>query len=299
MVKIGLTLPTYRRLADRAAITAVADKAELYAFHSLWCVDHVIMAESHLDHFGPTFFEAPTTLAYLAGRTSRVMLGCSIMPIAYRHPLLQAKMIATLDQLSGGRAIYGGAAGYLEGEFAALGIDFHQRGQIADEYLQAIRIAWTEERPEFHGRFVDFARVRTDPKPVQQPHPTIWVGGDSDAAFRRVARFGDGWHAVMSSGPTLDILAGRLARLHDIARRDGRDPASIRLSLKADGVILATGSTPPDRAFVGDVRKLRDDVLRTAEMGFELVVLSPTVTKDRESLDAVDLLGAELLPNLR
>jgi probable F420-dependent oxidoreductase len=272
--------------------------AEAYGFHSVWIVDHVVMAESHLEHFGPVFFEPLTTLAYVAGRTKSVMLGCSIMPIAYRHPLLQAKMIATLDQLSGGRAIYGGAAGYLAGEFEALGINFHHRGRIADEYIQAIKIAWTKDRPEFHGAFVDFKDIRADPKPVQRPHPTVWLGGDSDAAFRRVVRYGDGWHAVMSSGPTLSDLGRRIDRLREVALELGRGPDTLRLSVKANCVITDADTARPAQAFVGTASKVIADIREAENMGIELVVFSPNVSGPDERMDTIDQLGREVLPAL-
>ena len=306
MIKVGLTLPTYRRLADPEHIVATAELAETYGFHSLWCVDHVVIPESQVSAvkdgrggLGAVHYESLTTLAYVAGRTKSVQLGMSIMPIPYRHPLLQAKSVATLDQLSGGRAHYGGAAGYLEGEFNALGADFEHRGAMADEYLRAIKIAWTEDVPEMHGRFVDFAGIRCDPKPLQRPHPPIWVGGDSDAAFRRVARHGDGWHGQLTSGPRLEDYARRISRLREVASAEGRDPRTIRISLKANCLFTDVDRAEDrDRAFVGTAEKIAGDLERAYALGIELIVFGPNVARGAERMDTIDKLGQRVLPRL-
>src|SRR5205823_4667523 len=121
-IRVGLTLPTYRSLAQPEHIIHTAERAEALGFDSLWVADHLVVSDDIVDRMGAIFYESFTTLAFAAGRTSRVRLGTSIAPVPYRHPLQQAIMVATLDQLSGGRAMYGGAAGYAAGEFAALGL---------------------------------------------------------------------------------------------------------------------------------------------------------------------------------
>jgi probable F420-dependent oxidoreductase len=300
MMHVGITLPTYRRLATRENIEVTADKADAYGFHSVWVADHVVVAEEYVDKLGAVFYEALTTLSYVAGRTQRVLLGSSIMPIAYRHPLLQAKIIATLDQLSGGRALYCGAAGYTAGEFTALGLDVRQRGRIADEYLQAMKVAWTQEQPVFNGTFVQFEDVRCDPKPVQQPYPPVWIGGDSDPAFRRVVRHGDGWHGQVFGD--LDLLRQRIERLHQIAREEGRDPASVRVSVKGDCQIFDDGKELPvsrRRPFFGTAEQVVDDLRQAEALGIELVVFSSNVAPGNQRMETIDALGRDVLPRLR
>jgi probable F420-dependent oxidoreductase len=296
MIHVGLTLPTYRSLAQPDYITQTAERAEQLGFHSLWVADHLLVSDDILERMGSVFYESYTTLSFVAGRTRRVLLGTSIAPVPYRHPLQQAIMVATLDQLSGGRALYCGAAGYAEGEFQALGLDFHQRGRQTDEYLQAIKIAWTQERPEFHGRFVSFTGVHVEPKPLQQPHPPMWIGGDSDAAFRRVARFGDGWHGQITPRVlTFEALAERIARLHEVAREVGREPESIRISIKTGCVIAPSGERP----FHGPVAKIVDDLGRAATLGVEEVVFSSNVAPDQQRMDTMEVLGTEVLAALQ
>ena len=121
-------------------------------------------------------------------------------------------------------------------------------------------MAWTQEHPDFHGRFVQFAGVRVEPKPLQQPHPPIWIGGDSDAAFRRLARFGDGWHGqITASVPTLDAVAARIGRLRDSVRAAGRDPATVRVSIKS-GCVVGDQADPLGRPFHGPVETVIADL---------------------------------------
>jgi alkanesulfonate monooxygenase SsuD/methylene tetrahydromethanopterin reductase-like flavin-dependent oxidoreductase (luciferase family) len=130
---------------------------------------------SYMPTMGHTLYETHTTLCVVAARIGHIKLGCSVMPTPYRHPLFQAKALATLDQFSGGRVMYGGATGYMEAEFHAVGVDFRQRAAITHEYVQILKLAWTEDAVTFHGRFVDCSKIACDPKPVQKPHPPIWL----------------------------------------------------------------------------------------------------------------------------
>ena len=301
-LNIGLTLPNYRANATPEAIVATAERADRLGFHSVWVADHIVIPEGNIAGMGETLYEAHTVLSVVAGRTSRVKLGCSVMPTPYRHPLLLAKMLATLDRLSAGRVIYGGATGYLTDEFQALGIEFRDRAAITDEYLQVLKLAWTTDVFEFHGRFIDSPRVSCGPKPLQQPHPPIWLGGDSDGAFKRIARMADGWHGLIGGSPgarreepTIDNFAGRVARLRHIAEQTGRDPNSITLSIKA---ICQIGPDDP-RPFRGSPGKVIDDLRRVEALGVSLVVLSPNLFPEPTRLEVVDQIAEEILPQVR
>jgi len=301
MIGVGLTLPNYRGTASAANIVETAERADRLGFHSVWVADHVIVPLSYGPTMGSTLYETHTTLSVVAARTQHIKLGCSVMPTPYRHPLLQAKSLATLDQFSNGRVIYGGATGYMEAEFHALGIDFAQRAAITDEYVEVLKLAWTSEVLTFHGKFVDCEDVTVAPKPVQKPHPPIWLGGDSDGAFRRIARLADGWHGLPGGSPgarredpTISNFAARVARLHQIAEREGRDPASITLSIKATCQI---GADDP-RPFFGSAAKIVDSLGQMEQLGLELVVLAPNLQAEPTSLDIVDQLADDVLGKL-
>ena len=129
-------------------------------------------------------YDPLVVLSYVAAKTSRAMLGTSVLILPYRNPVVTAKMFATLDQMSGGRAIIGAGAGWSESEFAALGEPYRERGARTTEYLEIFQACWAEGKSTFHGKFFDFEDMHVNPKPLQQPHPPIWVGGSSRASLR-------------------------------------------------------------------------------------------------------------------
>jgi probable F420-dependent oxidoreductase len=298
MIDVGLTLPNYRGGATPEYIFATAERSDALGFHSLWVADHIAIPDSYKNTMGPVLYETHTTLAVIAGRTRQIRLGFSVMPTPYRHPLFQAKSLATLDQLSSGRVIYGGAVGYMVDEFHALGIDFRQRIAMTDEYLEVLKLAWTEEVITFHGKFVDCVDMRSEPKPYQQPHPPIWLGGDSDGLFRMVVRRADGWHGLFGGtpggrreDPTIAHFGARIGRLHEIAEAAGRDPASIALSIKANCTIGPDGPHP----FQGSPSKIVESILQLADLGLELVVLSPNLGTTVMPLEMLDQIAEEIM----
>ena len=234
-------LPQVGPLATPEAIAGVARKAEQLGYHSVWVSDHIITPRK-IDSPYPggrypiqpewPFLEPVATLLYAAAVTQRVRLGTSVIVITQRNPVLLAKQLATLDVLSGGRLIFGAGAGWMKEEFAALNAPFANRGPRMAEFLEVIRRCWTEDDPSFHGRFYDLEDVGVYPKPVQKPHPPIWVGGFADGALRRVARYGDAWHAAGLP----EWLVDRYANIKQYAREYGRDPDSIALTLRGDGI---------------------------------------------------------------
>jgi probable F420-dependent oxidoreductase len=301
VIQLGITLPNYRGTASPSNILETAERADRLGFHSVWVADHITIPVDYTPAMGSVLYETHTTLSVVAGRTSRLKLGCSVMPTPYRHPLLQAKSLATLDQLSGGRVIYGGAAGYMVDEFHALGLDFSRRAAMTDEYLQVLKLAWTEPVVNFHGQFVVCSNMTCDPKPLQQPHPPIWLGGDSDGAFRRIVRYADGWHGLPGGSPgarrvepTLEDFAARIKRLHQISEQNGRDPATITLSIKASCQI---GADDP-RPLHGSVGKIVDNIKRLEELGLVLAVLAPNLLPEPTSLDVVDQIASDVMSRL-
>ena len=242
-MEFGVHLPHVGPFATPEAIAGVARKAEELGYHSVWVSDHIITPRK-IDSPYPggrypiqpewPFLEPVATLLFAAAVTQRVHLGTSVLVITQRQPVLLAKQLATLDVLSGGRLIFGAGAGWMKEEFQALNVPFANHGPRMAEYLEVIRRCWTLDDPTFHGRFYDLEDVGVYPKPVQKPHPPIWVGGWVDGALRRVARYGDAWHA---GGPP-ELLAERFAKLQQYALEYGRNPDDIALTVRGDGVPL-------------------------------------------------------------
>jgi probable F420-dependent oxidoreductase len=178
--------------------------------------------------------EQLTVIAYLAAKTSRLKFLTSVMVAPHRPAVLTAKMLATIDVMSGGRLIVGVGAGWLEEEFAAIGAPpFAERGATTDEYLMAFRELWTKDKPRFDGRFVKFAGILFAPKPVQKRCPALWVGGESGPAMRRAARLGDGWYPIgVNPRHRLDTMARYRAAVERL-RKSGMGTRSTTTNLVA------------------------------------------------------------------
>lgn len=214
-------------------LAPIARRADELGYESVWIWEHVVYPkEIHSKYpYTPTG-DAPfadhrtldpwVTLSHIAAVTSRIRLGTNIFILPLRNPFLTARAVTTLDVLSGGRVIVGAGMGWLEEEYALLGQDFATRGARANEIAQVLKALWTQDEPEFHGAHFDFDAVKFDPKPVQKPHPPILFGGETNAAMRRAARYGDGW---LSSGviDTPETARAKLEKLRALRRDAGRD----------------------------------------------------------------------------
>lgn len=173
--------------------TFLAKRAEALGYDMLSVPEHFVIPKDHVELSGAHYFHAAAAQAYFAGATEKIRINSSIAILPLQHPIVTAKALATIDWLSGGRVIATFGVGWLEKEFEILGVPFRERGKMADEYLEAIIALWTEENPSYSGKYVTFHDVAFAPKPIQKPHPPIWMGGDSDAALKRAARFASGW----------------------------------------------------------------------------------------------------------
>jgi len=231
--------------ADPQVAARVAQAAEGLGYESLWTGEHVVLPDPQAPPSpappGFPMLHPSAALSFLAGVTETVKLGTGIVILPQRNPLVVAKELASVDVLSGGRLIFGLGAGYLGAEFAALGANFAERGAVTDEAIEVIRELWTSDAPEFAGKHFNFSGIRAEPRPVQDPHPPIVIGGHSPAAFRRAVKQGDGWYGFALD---LDATAGALQGLADAATRHerpaGRPPLEIsvtpRIPVDADSL---------------------------------------------------------------
>jgi probable F420-dependent oxidoreductase len=224
---IGLFLPLTALNANAEFLRLLGPAAEERGFESIWAAEHVVLFDDYESRYpyspegkfpggGDTGLLDPlTALTYLAAVTDRIRLGTGICLIPQRNPVYTAKCVADLDVLSGGRVEFGVGIGWLREEFEALNVPWTERGRRADEYLQVMRSLWTEETSTFDGDLYQLTACRMYPKPIQSPHPPVLVGGESDAAMRRVARFGQGWFTFNRTPEqfpeVLERLDGQLA----------------------------------------------------------------------------------------
>jgi probable F420-dependent oxidoreductase len=177
----------------------IAQRGEELGYDIIAVPEHFIVPGAHVELSGPHYFHSTVAQAFLAGATQRIALNSCVTLLPLQHPIIMAKALSTADWLSGGRMMVTFGVGWDAEEFRILGVPFHQRGRMADEYLAAIIELWTSDAPQFEGAYVSFDDVAFEPKPVQKPHLPIWIGGDADAALRRAARFASGWMPFLTS----------------------------------------------------------------------------------------------------
>ena len=228
----GTTLPNNFGVDAMRDLVDFGVTAERLDYQSVWVSDHLFHAAYVAARLGEQPYHEPlTVLTAVAACTERVALGTSVLVLPWHHPVRLAKAIASLDNLANGRVIMGVGVGVTEDEYAALGVPFKRRGEIANEYLGAMQSLWTEDLPKFAGQHLAFDGLRFLPKPTQSPHPPIWVGGNSRAAHRRLARFGDGWHPLGLSPGGLREAKAALDGTLKAAERSTDIPVAVRLLL--------------------------------------------------------------------
>lgn len=236
-MKYGIQLAGGAAVSQRAALKKVAAAAEALGFDSVLIGDHIVIPKKitspwpydeyvggktpYAVYTDMVWFDPFDTMAFLAAVTERVRLGISVVIVPYRHPFDVARRVATIDVLSGGRFVLGVGVGWLEDEFRLLGIPFAKRGARTREYVAMMQALWTQDAPRFSGDFVELHEdVNVLPRPIQKPHPPIWVGGESTPALRRVAAFGNGWHCGLVLPERIPGLLDRIRGLMDEAGRD-------------------------------------------------------------------------------
>ena len=278
---IGTSLSISSTSAD---IAVLARKAEELGFESCWVPEHTIVpVQTDSKYPGTPDGSIPPSmddmadpliaLARASAVTSTIKLGTSVSLVPEHNPLLMAKQIATLDRLSNGRFIYGIGAGWLKEETEIMGGDFEHRWGQSREAVMAMKELWTKDEAEFHGRFYDFPLVKCSPKPLQKPHPPVYLGGSAARVFQRVVAYGDGWMPVRVNPG--QVRAGRAA-LDELAEAAGRDPKSIRLmvyNLPADrDLIQGMEEAGADRVVVPAPRGPESEVLPGLEQLAEQVL---------------------------
>jgi probable F420-dependent oxidoreductase len=290
-MRIGVTVPNvHETLAERSTIEAVGLMADELGFDSVWCNDHLAIpstagdgaaepayAAAYGEQRGQSIYEPLIVLAYLAAVTRRVLLGTSVYLLPLRHPLLAARQAVSLDRLSDGRLVLGVGAGWLESEFAAVGVPYRQRGRRTDEAIAMLTSLCREDRTDFL------------PKPVQRPHPPLWIGGRSGAAVRRAARFGDAWHP---SHLTVDELRRQIPELHAECERAGRSAGEVTVTTRRK---LVRTPTDDGRVLQGDAGAIAATVAELEQVGVSHLVVELPGSSERELLENLDWFGREVL----
>src|SRR5476651_677629 len=313
-MQIGFNLPNSGPLSAVASMTEIARQGEAMGFDYLTMTDHVVLPDTKVPGYpysesGEFYEDAPTErheqligMAWVAAKTELIRLVAAVLVVPHRPAVLAAKMLATLDVLSGGRLVVGIGAGWLKTEFdAVVTTPFPERGAVTDEYIDAFRVLWTEASPRFDGRYTTFDGIVLEPKPVQRPHPPIWVGGEGPAALRRAARVGDAWYPIGSNNAhlldTLPRLDAGIARLRKAVAAQGRDPKSVGVAFRVKrygATVPPVASDGQRRLFSGseaditaDLRALRDLGVTAIDIDFGRPDASAVIAEMRRFKSAV------------
>jgi len=280
-MKLGVALGR----ANPKFFAEVTEEADRLGYESVWLPEHLVFpvemkGSPHAGDEHPPIpsntpaFDALMALAAVAATTKNVRLGTNVYNIGLRHPFVTARAITTLDVISQGRVEFGIGASWLEEEWEATGLDFHTRGRRVDETIDICRRLWSDDVVEHHGEFFDFAPVMFNPKPVQQPQPSLLIGGDGAAAKRRAALVGDGWLPMNHS---LEQLPGALAEINAARADAGREGTT---TLTVGGSIDSVADV--DRYRAADVDR----------------VLVRPFTSSRDALDGIARFGDEVIAKL-
>ena len=309
-MKLGVFLPVSGRAAVPDVLIDAARQAESLGYDSVWAAERLVNPwvmktpypyKDSQQWFVPPdipFLEPLTCLAFLAGCTEKVALGISVAVLPYRHPLYIARVATSIDTLSKGRLILGIGIGWMVEEFEALGVSFKDRAGMANEQLQILELLWKEDRPRFDGRYYRFDEVSVSPRPVQNPRFPIWTGGESAAAQKRAAQYGDAWFPYYVR-ITPQALAAHFANVRRLAVEAGRDPAQVHFCC-CRPIDLTTKPAPQaDDTLNGTPEQLIAALKRFQEVGVEHVALQFMVGRWPERREKIERFAREVMPALR
>jgi probable F420-dependent oxidoreductase len=291
-VKIGLRLPQAGEgHATKENIINLAKGAENAGFDSLWVLERLIWPVNPQDPYpGTTDGKFPTdwqyifdpleTLTFVAGKTEKIALGTSVIDVLFHTPVILARRFATLDVLSGGRAIAGCGIGWSRNEYQVSGIPFEKRGKRADEYLQILKKIWTNDVVEFKGQFYNVPASKIGPKPIQKPHIPIYLGGYSSNTFVRIANYANGWICVIRH--SLDEAKSNINKLRNECRKAKRDPKDIHIAAILYPNVIDSGDAdketqriqPKRQLLSGSVDQVGKDLQEVERIGVDHFILN-------------------------
>ena len=280
-MKIGMSLPQLGQQASAESLVAIARRAEELGYDSLWVLERLLWPlnpqepypaapDGKLPEAYQIVFDPIETLTFVAAHTSTIALGTSVLVLGYHTPIQLARRLATLDVLSKGRAMVGVGVGWSRDEFQAAGMPFERRGARADEFLEALLALWAKDPVSFDGSFYHIPESFVGPKPVQSPHPPIYVAGFGQYTFERAVKYGQGWNP--SGMPTFEWLEGMIKQFHETAARAGRGPMEVVLR----AFTMVFEQSPPQRLpMMGTFAEIKEDTRRLRDIGVTHLIHSP------------------------
>jgi len=250
-MQFGIVLHVSALYASWDTFFTIAREAEQLGYDSVWISDHFVSPRGH-----PYGLEAWTVLSALASSTHKIRLGTYVLCNQFRHPSLLAKMTSTLDNISNGRLELGIGAGWLRDEHVSFGFQWNKhsvRVERLRETVEVIKKLWTENHVSYDGKYFHLKDATLEPKPFQKPHPSVWIGGNSNAIIRVVGELGDGWIPVL---PTPKQLANGLLQIRNVMKHFERDPKKLQVAYGGSGCALIAVDTDL-------VKKLAEPLIRS------------------------------------
>jgi probable F420-dependent oxidoreductase len=281
-MKVGISLPQLGPQASAENLIKVARRAEELGYDSAWVLERLLWPlnpkepypaspDGHLPETYQIVFDPIETLTFVGAHTKRIQLGTSVVVLPYHSPIQLARRIATLDNLSGGRALIGAGVGWSSDEFEAVGTPFARRGARCDEFLQAMIDIWTKDPVKFDGQFYHIPESKVGPKPLQKPYPPLYLAGFGQYTFDRAARFGSGWNPAGIA--SFEALEGMINQLRQTFERAGRGKPEV--VLRSFTMIFDQPNPSARGPMMGTVEEVREDTRRLRDMGVTHLIQSP------------------------
>jgi probable F420-dependent oxidoreductase len=289
-LKVGLVLPQAGQQATRENVIQMAKNAESEGFDSLWVFERLLWPINPQTPYVATpdgslpieyqiMLDPLETLTYVAANTNKIALGTSVMDMLFHNPVILARRFATLDILSEGRSIAGFGIGWSKDEYQASNIPFQNRGKRADEFIQVLKRIWTDDVVEFKGKYYNIPASKIGPKPIQKPHPPVYLGGFSPNTFSRIVNYDtNGWLAVV--GGPLEYLDNTIKTIKDIANKANKDPnkfkvillAHLNVALDSKGQSTTTTNEDQRFPFTGTIDQIGNDIKRIKQMDIDHII---------------------------
>ncbi|MGB9227512.1 TIGR03619 family F420-dependent LLM class oxidoreductase [Mycobacterium sp.] len=275
---------------------AMVKHADELGYDMVAVPEHFVVPHSHLGLSGPHYLHSTVAQAFIAGAAPRIRVNSCVTILPLQHPVVLAKALATADWMSGGRITATFGVGWDAEEFAVIGVPFHERGRMADEYLAAMIELWTAESPRFEGKYVSFDAVAFAPKPVQRPHLPVWIAGDADAVLKRIARFASGWWPFLLK---VEDIPAKLDFIKSQPTYDGR-PFDVMYPLGMGRVGEGHVSTDDSNYRPGmSKQEIIDELCRFAELGVTFTsVPAPQLTGAEAYMDYAQWVIEEIKPHI-
>ena len=285
-MKIGFGLPHSGPSAGPEAIALVAKRAEELGYESIWVFDRFLYPEQPQSAYPgspdgslpanmKTMLDPLHTLSFVAAHTSRIALGTSVLVMGYRNPVLLAQSLTTIDVLSGGRLRVGLGQGWSKDEHDAAGVSMKDRAARGDEVIQVLKAMWAADPVEFQGKFFQVPKSIVQPKPVQKPHPPIYLAAYTPGAMKRVAMLADGW---MPTGIPIDAMAQMMEGIREMAQEAGRDSSALKMIVRANVNVMPQSPGNQRPPFYGSLDEIKSDIQATRDIGADELFVDPVAS---------------------